>query len=134
MVVVATVAVLASAASPALGKGRKPPKVFNGSYTGVNYHPPSVGLVTSWSGSVRFKVLNVNRKKRLYNYIGTGSVTYTFSLRQRLHVLRVADPFHLRRRRSPDRVPKTLGLEVLPGDRHQGGDDHGAGTVPGPGG
>ena len=79
MVVVATVAVLASAASPALGKGRKPPKVFNGTYTGVNYHPPSVGLVTSWSGSVHFELLNVNRKKRLYNYIGTGSVTYTFS-------------------------------------------------------
>ena len=78
-VVVAAVALLVFGASPALGKGRKPPKVWNGSYTGVNYHPPSVGLVTSWSGSVRFELLNTNRKRRIYNYGGTGSVTYTFS-------------------------------------------------------
>ena len=79
MALLATVALLASAASPALGKGPKPPKVFNGSYTGVNYHPPSVGLVTRWSGNVRFELLSVNRKKRFYNYIGAGSVTYVFS-------------------------------------------------------
>ena len=78
-VAVATVALLASGASPTLGKQRKPPKVWNGSYSGVNYHPPAVGLVTRWAGSVRFDLLNVNRKQRLYNYIGTGSVTYTFS-------------------------------------------------------
>jgi hypothetical protein len=78
-VAVATAALLASGASPALGKGGKPPMVWNGSYSGVNYHPPAVGLVTRWSGSVRFDRLDVNRKKRIYNYIGTGSVTYTFS-------------------------------------------------------
>ena len=69
-VVVAAVALLVFGASPALGKGRKPPKVWNGSYTGVNYHPPSVGLVTSWSGSVRFELLDSNRKRRIYTTAG----------------------------------------------------------------
>lgn len=65
--------------APALSKPAKPPKSWSGSYSGVNFHPPEVGLVTRWSGDVRFKKLDFDRERQIYNYIGTGTVTYTYS-------------------------------------------------------